>query len=31
MIPKVIYMCHKTLEYIKVYSKNWKTKPWIWY
>ena len=24
MIPKVIYMCHKTLENIKVYSQNWK-------
>ena len=24
MIPKVIYMCHKTLENIKVYSENWK-------
>lgn len=24
MIPKVIYMCHKTLEHIKIYSRNWK-------
>jgi len=24
MIPKVIYMCHKTLKNIKVYSGNWK-------
>lgn len=23
-IPKNIYMCHKTLENIKIYSKNWK-------
>lgn len=24
MIPKVIYMCHKTLDDIKIYSQNWK-------
>ena len=24
MIPKIIYMCHKDLEYIKIYSQNWK-------
>ena len=24
MIPKVIYMCHKHLDKIKIYSKNWK-------
>jgi mannosyltransferase OCH1-like enzyme len=24
MIPKVIYMCHKTLDKIKIYSENWK-------
>jgi len=24
MIPKVIYMCHKKLDQIKIYSKNWK-------
>ena len=23
-IPKVIYMCHKTLDKIKIYSQNWK-------
>lgn len=23
MIPKVIYMCHKDLDKIKIYSKNW--------
>ena len=24
MIPKVIYMCHKNLDKIKIYSQNWK-------
>ena len=24
MIPKVIYICHKNLDFIKHYSKNWK-------
>jgi mannosyltransferase OCH1-like enzyme len=24
MIPKVIYMCYKNLDKIKIYSKNWK-------
>ena len=24
MIPKVIYMCHKRLDEIRIYSKNWK-------
>ena len=24
MIPKVIYMCHKNLDKIKIHSKNWK-------
>jgi mannosyltransferase OCH1-like enzyme len=24
MIPKVIYMCHKSLDKIKIYSQNWK-------
>jgi len=24
MIPKVIYMCHKSLDKIKIYSENWK-------
>jgi len=24
MIPKVIYMCHKKLDKIKIYSQNWK-------
>ena len=24
MIPKIIYMCHKTLIYIEKYSINWK-------
>jgi hypothetical protein len=24
MIPKVIYMCYKTLDKIKIYSQNWK-------
>jgi len=24
MIPKIIYMCHKNLDKIKIYSKNWK-------
>jgi mannosyltransferase OCH1-like enzyme len=24
MIPKVIYMCHKQLDKIKIYSQNWK-------
>ena len=23
MIPKIIYMCDKTLNYIKIYSQNW--------
>jgi hypothetical protein len=23
MIPKIIYMCHKNLDKIKIYSKNW--------
>lgn len=22
-IPKVIYMCHKTLDQIQIYSKRW--------
>ena len=25
MIPKIIYMCHKNLDKIEIYSKNWKT------
>ena len=24
MIPKIIYMCHKNLDKIKIYSQNWK-------
>ena len=24
MIPKIIYMCHKNLDKIEIYSKNWK-------
>ena len=24
MIPKIIYMCHKTLDEIKIYSQKWK-------
>jgi mannosyltransferase OCH1-like enzyme len=24
MIPKIIYMCHKELDKIKIYSKNWE-------
>lgn len=24
MIPKIIYMCHKKLDKIKIYSKNWE-------
>ena len=24
MIPKIIYMCHKNLDKIKIYSRNWK-------
>jgi hypothetical protein len=24
MIPKIIYMCHKKLDNIKIYSQNWK-------
>ena len=24
MIPKVIYICHKKLDKIKIYSQNWK-------
>ena len=24
MIPKIIYMCHKVLDKIEIYSKNWK-------
>ena len=26
MIPKVIYMCHKNLDKIKIYSQNWAIK-----
>lgn len=25
MVPKVIYMCYKTLDKIKIYSQNWRT------
>jgi hypothetical protein len=24
MVPKIIYMCHKNLDKIEIYSKNWK-------
>ena len=29
-IPKVIYMCHKKLDHIKIYSQNWKKLNPTW-
>ena len=29
-IPNVIYMCHKTLDHINIYSQNWKKLNPTW-